>query len=187
MDRGSTSAFQTEVVKAQNHPVHLVEFHFDAGTVYGCDAYKAISWGGNSYIAMGHLLGFSDIGEDSEVVVSSVTISLSGVDRTYISTLLNQDYIDRRVKIYFGFLDGSQQLVVDPELMFDGRMDSPSINEDPEAGTSTIGVTATNALVDFERITGRHTNHEDQQLYFPGDKGFEYAAASLRDLKWGSK
>jgi len=81
MDRGSTSAFQTEVVKAANRPLHLVSVHFDDTTVYMTDGYKTITYSGNDYVPMGHLLGFSDIEEAAEVIVSNVTVTLSGVDQ----------------------------------------------------------------------------------------------------------
>jgi hypothetical protein len=185
VDRGSSSAFQTEVVKGQNRPVHLVSVHFDDETVYMTDAYKAISYGGNSYLGVGNFMGFSDIEEAAEVMVSSVTLSLSGIDQIWISKVLNKEYIDRTIKIYTAFLDDAQTLVIDPVLIFEGRMDSPAINEDPDSGESTVSVSATNAWVDFSRKTGRHTNHEEQQVHFAGDKGFEFASEVVQDIIWG--
>jgi len=38
---------------------------------------------------------------------------------------------------------------------------------------------------DFEKENGRRTNHNTQQLYFDGDLGFEFAAKTIKDLKWG--
>jgi len=185
MDRGSSSAFQTEIVKGQNRPVHLVEVVFDDETVYMTDAYKAITFDGNSYTAIGHFMGFSDIEEAAEVMVSSVTLSLSGIDQVWISNVLNKEYIDRTVKIYTAFLNDAQALVIDPVLIFEGRMDSPAISENPDTGQSTVSVSATNSWVDFTRKTGRHTNHEEQQVHFSGDKGFEFASEIVKDIIWG--
>jgi hypothetical protein len=185
MDRGSSSAFQTEVVKSQNRPVHLVEVYFDDETVYMTDAYKTITYSGNDYLGVGHFMGFSNIEEASEIIVSSVTLSLGGIDQAWVSRVLNKAYIDRVVKIYTAFLDDAQALVIDPVLIFDGRMDTPTISEDPDSGKSSVSVSATNAWVDFSRKTGRHTNHEEQQIHFPGDKGFEFASEIVRDLTWG--
>jgi hypothetical protein len=130
-------------------------------------------------------MGISDIEEAAEVIVSSVTLSLSGIDQVWISNVLQEDYIDRTVKIYTAFMDESWALVVDPVLIFEGRMDQPSIEEDPDAGTSSVSVSATNAWVDFSRKTGRHTNHEEQTLHFAGDKGFEFASEVTPDIIWG--
>jgi hypothetical protein len=185
VDRGSTSAFQTEVVKLQNRPVHLVSVHFDDETIYMTDGYKDISFGGNTYQAVGHFLGFSDIEEAVEVIVSNVTLSLSGIDQVWISKVLTKDYIDRQVKIWTAFIDDSQALIVDPVLIFEGRMDRPVISENPDGGQSSVSVSATNAWVDFTRTTGRHTNHEEQQIHFAGDKGFEYSSEIVKDIVWG--
>ena len=187
MDRSSTSTWQTEVAKLQNRPIHLVEVHLDSGVTYMCDGYKAVSYGGNEYQGVGHFLGFSDIEEAAEVIVSSMTVSLSGVDQVWISTLLQNDYIDRTIKIYTAFLDDGQELIVDPVLIFEGRMDQPTIEDDPEGGQSVISVSATNAWVDFSRKTGRHTNHEETQVHFAGDKGFEFASEVVKDIVWGRK
>lgn len=185
MDRGSTPAFQDEIVKSQNMPVHLLSVHLDSETVYMTDAYKNITYNGNEYIAVGHFLGFSDIEETTEVIVSTMTLSLSGVDQVWINKLLGNDYIDRPIKIYTAFLDkDTQALISDPVLIFEGHLDAPVINEDPDAETSIISASATNAWVDFTRITGRHTNNEEQQILFPGDKGFEFADKDVHNLVW---
>lgn len=185
MNRNSTSSFQTEVAKDQNRPVHLVSVHFDDEVVYMNDGYKDIVYDSNTYQAVGHFMGFSDIEEAAEVMVSSMTISLSGVDQVWVSNVLNKEYIDRTVKIYTAFLDSAQALIVDPVLIFEGRMDSPNISEDPNGGQSSVSVSATNAWVDFSRTTGRHTNHEETQIHFPGDKGFEFASEIVKDVIWG--
>lgn len=187
MDRSSTAAFQTEVAKDENRPIHLVSVHLDSGVTYLTDAYKAVSYGGNNYEPVGHFMSFSDIEETAELIVSNVTVSLSGVDQAWISTMLSETYIDRQIMIYVGFLDDAQQLVTDPVLIFDGRIDSPTITENPESGTCMVTVSATNTWVDFNRTAGRHTNHEEQQLFFPGDKGFEFASVMKKDLVWGRK
>lgn len=185
MDRGSTTAFQQEVVKSANRPVHLAEIIFDDETVRMNDGYKDITYSGNSYVAVGHFMGFSNIQEEVQVIVSKVTLSLSGVDQSMISRFLNKEYIDRTVKIYTAFLNASQTLIADPVLIFEGRMDAPVITDDPVGGKSLISVTATNTWVDFSRKTGRHTNHEEQQIFFAGDKGFEYASEIVKDIVWG--
>jgi len=185
MNRGSTTAFQQEVVRSANRPVHLVAVIFDDENVYMNDCYKTITYDGNDYIGVGHFLGFSDIVESVEVMISTVNLSLSGVDGSMISRFLNKEYIDRTVKIYTAFLDSSQDLIADPVLIFEGRMDSTTISDNPIKGEASMSVSATNTWVDFTRQTGRHTNHEEQQIFFDGDKGFEYASEIVKDVIWG--
>jgi len=186
MDRGSTLAFQNEVIKPENMPVHLVSVHLDSEILYMNDSYKTITFDGNDYLGVGYFMGFSDIEEAAEVMVSTMTLSLSGIDKTMINLLFNNDYINRVVKVFTAFLDvDSHVLVISPVLIFEGKMDSPVINENPDDGKSTISVSATNAWVDFNRKTGRHANNEEQEVLFPGDKGFEFASQNTTRLLWG--
>ena len=118
MDRGSTTAFQQEVVKEANRPVHLVEISFENETLYMNDSFKDITYNSNNYIGAYDLLSFTDIEETVEVMVSKVTISLSGVDKVWIGKVLTQQYIDRPVKVYTAFLDTSYSLVSNPVIIF---------------------------------------------------------------------
>ena len=185
MNRGSTTAFQNEVVKSANQPVHLAEVIFDDENVYMNDGYKDIVYDSKTYVAVGNFMGFSSINESVEVIVSKITLSLSGVDQSMISRFLNKQYIDRDIRLYTAFLNNAQTLVANPILIFEGRMDTPVISDNPVGGTSTMTVSATNSWVDFSRKTGRHTNHEVQQIFFAGDKGFEFASEIVKDITWG--
>ena len=81
---------------------------------------------------------------------------------------------------------GQDILVYEPVLVFDGLINRPVIEEDPENGTATISIEAANQFADFERRPGRHTSNAEQQLFYPGDKGMEYASQQDRNITWGS-
>jgi len=188
MDRGSTLAFQNEVIKPENMPVHLVSVHLDSEILYMNDSYKTINFKNNDYLGVGHFMGFSDIEEASQVIVATMTLTLSGIDKTIINLVLNNNYINRVVKVFTAFLNvDSHELVIDPVLIFEGQIDSSSISEDPDGGKSIVSVSVTNSWVDFDRKTGRHANNEEQQVLFPGDKGFEFADQNTSNLVWGEE
>lgn len=185
MDRGSTLAFQNEVIKPENMPVHLVSVHLDSETLYMNDSYKTITYSENDYLAVGYFMGFSDIEEAAEIMVSSMTLALSGIDKTMINLLLHNNYINRVIKVFTAFLDvNSHVLIISPVLIFEGKMDSPTISENPDDGTCIVSVSATNSWVDFTRQTGRHANDNEQQSIFPGDRGFEFAFRNTSKLLW---
>ena len=186
-DRGATSAVLTELGKSQNQPFHLVDIMLDSAPVYITDAWKELVWSSHTYTALGHLLSFSDIEESSELRVTNMTAQLSGVDQSLISAVLSYKYIDRPLRVYKGFLDDNVAIIANPILIFEGRMDAPVIAENPDDGSCVVSITATNAWVDFERKSGRHTNHEEQQLFFPGDKGFEFVSEITKEITWGRK
>ena len=185
MDRGSTGAFQTEIVKSANKPFHLVKLSFDDVSYFLSDAYIPVTYDSNTYTPTGSFLAFSDIVETNEANIETISISLSGVDTTYINLFLTGGYLDRTVQIYKAFLDSNDALVSDPLLIFDGRLNNPVIKEDVDAGTSTIAVQASSLFVDFDRINTRFTNNESQQSFFAGDTGFRFSSVVVKELNWG--
>ena len=185
-ERGATPAVLTELAKTQNQPCHLVQIVFDDVTSYLTDAYKIIPYDGNDYLAAGSFLSFSDIEETTDLTVTSLSLTISGVDQSFMAAILSKDFIDRQVLIYKAFLDVSDDsLIADPLLIFDGRMDAPFITEDPDAGTCEVVIKATNAWVDFQRRPGRRTSNAEQQLLFAGDLGMEFASEVTKEISWG--
>lgn len=187
-NRDMSAQVQAEAGLAKNQPIHLFRADLDSGTAFLTDAYRAVVWNGDTYTAGGHMLGFSAIKETSRAQVSEVSCQLSGVDQTLIAIFLADDYLDRRLRIYKTFLnsDGS---AMEPVLIFDGRMDAPVIEENPEPdnGTCTIGISATSHFGDFERKPGRRTNTNVQELHFPGDRFFDYCSEipAQKQSVWG--
>jgi hypothetical protein len=183
--RTTTTAVTSAIDATQNTPVHLFEITLGATVYRMTNAYMPLTWNNNVYSQAGHFLGFTDIEESATLGVNKITVALSAVDRTYVSLFLAQNYLDQPLKIYTAFLDGTGAPIDDPVLVFEGRINAPSITENPDDGTATIAITASNSWVDFERRIGRYTNHEAQQLHFPGDDGFEFASEIVKDVVWG--
>jgi hypothetical protein len=75
--------------------------------------------------------------------------------------------------VYQAFLGTADALIVDPFAIHDGRMDEPKFDEDPDGGKCTVSVRSHDQFADFERTTGRHTNPNDQALWFPNDRAFD--------------
>ncbi len=185
MDRGASVAFLAELVKSTNAPCFLLEVYFDDGTVFMTDAWKAVTYGGNSYSAQGHFLNFTGLTETADLQVPSVSMSLSAVDQSWISIALTKHYIDRKIIIRKAFLDYTQALISSPVIVFQGGMDGMVVADSP-GGTCTVGITATSQWGDFERTPGRHTNSQEQQQFFPGDTFFDYCPQLNKQIRWGA-
>jgi hypothetical protein len=154
------------------------------------NAYKNIIMTGGGdlagdYNAAGGLLTISPFEETLQLTVNELEIGLDGVTGVAIADLLNYRYLDRTVKVWQGLLDANELPIADPILLMDGRISGANITDDPEKGTSRVSVSVSSQWSDFERKGGSRTNDRDQQRFFPGDKGFEYAAASKFHMKWG--
>lgn len=186
MDRGADSTTLAEINADQCAPVHLLEIHWDEEVSYLSDFNRTITYNSNNYVGLGHMLGFSDVEETSALVTGTLSFSLSGVDKTYLSFFLSRNYIDREVRLYKTFLDSALSLIGTPILIFSGRIHKPVIQENPSDGTCTLAIESASHWVDFERRSGRHTNFLEQQVYFPDDKGFEFASEVMKDIKWGA-
>ena len=74
-------------------------------------------------------------------------------------------------------------LIADPYLLQQGKLDIGIIEDNGE--TCTIAVTYEGRLIDLERPRESRYTHEDQQRFFPGDKGFDQVEALQdRELTW---
>lgn len=190
MDRAATAAMLAEMLAAKSRPVYLVELALDeaeGGAQRFTDGFQNVVWNGNTFYATGYMLSFDGISESGQLSVSQIGGRLSAVDQTQIAAVLSKHYVDRRLSIWKGFWDASSpaQVVIDPIPIFNGRMDSPEIQDDPSTGKSEVMITASNQWVDFERRPGRHTSDAEQQLVAPGDRFFQYANDQLGTVVWG--
>jgi len=182
LSRVINSAVIAELAKDSFNMAHLVSIDFST-PVYLTENSTDLVYAGNTYTSSSALKGISNITETSEVQVGSVGITLSGVNQEFIAILLNQNYIDREVKIFMVVLNAANGIIGDPVLIYDGRVQSFTIN-DSETG-SQILLTASSHWADFEKKSGRRTNTNSQALFFNQDKGFEFSPNTQKSLKWG--
>jgi hypothetical protein len=172
----------TELAKNSFTMAHLVKLDFET-PVYLTDAPHDIVHNSITYDAGGHLMGLAAITESSEVKLSSLDLTLSGVNRAYISILLNQTYVNRQVIINRIFLNASAAIIGDPVMIYEGRMQGFSIKDNKTS--STILLTAASHWADFNKVAGRKTNIESQRAAGFENNGFQFAARIVKDMKWG--
>jgi hypothetical protein len=177
MSRGLSSALLTELATQNIKPIVLVEINFPTPQ-YITNHYKDIVYSdiwddalgfwdgrtglwddGQTYTATGHLLSIGGKSESSELDVSSFQVELSAVDSAFVSIVLNNNVSNDEVKIDIGLLNDTGRLVL----------------------------SCTSHFADFSRIAGRKTNEGSQQAYFSTDKGMEFSALTVQDIKWGRK
>ena len=183
MPRSLNASLISELATNKLNPVELIYLGISTGTYY-TDHYKDLSYDGNTYTASSLFLGSSEVQETVDVSVNTLSLKFSGADTTIIALLLNNNYMNKPAKVYRGFLDDSQALIVDPFLLFDGRISSFTLEEN--ATTSSVNVIISSHWADFEKISGRRTAENSQKLYFPNDKGMEFASKTAQKIKWGS-
>jgi len=186
MARGLTSAVKTELATGIIEPVVLVELGF-ATPVYltnaSFDISSSVSGSSRTYLSNGHLRSITGVTETNKPTKNSLLLSLSGVDQTYISIALNENIINDNVFIYRGFLDDNLAVIADPFLLFYGTIDEYKITDN--TNTANITLTITSHWGNFSKTNGRTTTDNSQQRFFSSDKGMEFSALTVKDIKWG--
>jgi hypothetical protein len=184
MARGLHPDVVTELQKNSFKIASLVEMQFQTPQ-YLTDYAHNLSYDGQTYDNNSSLLTIAAPRESHDLRVNSLNMKLSGVNQTFISIFLTSDWINRKVIIRQALIDDDGDIIGEPFVVFDGQMTQFEVSETNK--TSNVTVSIASHWADFEKTNGRFTNNNSQQFSFPGDRGMEYAANSIRDIKWGKK
>jgi hypothetical protein len=184
MSRGLTTAVKNALADTPTF-CHLVYLGFSTPvrkTDNSFDIVDDIEGSSQTYNADGTLLGVGHVPESNTPIKNSIDLIFSGVDQSLISTVLNNDVLGTDIKVYRAVISGTTA-IADPFLLFHGNLSNFQINDG--GTTASLSITATNHFGNFEKINGRTTADTSQQRHFSGDKGFEFSALTIRDIKWG--
>lgn len=187
MARALTAGMQSAINAQNMRPFFLMEAHFDSGHLYLWSGGGTLQYNGKSYIGTGSILSISPIKETKQMEANGIKITLSGLDQSIIQIAQNENYQDRPAYIYFGAFDTNWQIILDPYLQYEGRMDVMPINKGSGEQTTKVSMTVENILVDLSNPVVWLQTPEDQAIYFPGDTGFDRVASlQNKDIKLGA-
>jgi len=184
MPRGISAALITELAKDSFNLCNLIFIDVGSG-LYLTDYFHDITYDGNDYLASDHLIGVGSPRESRDLRVNNLTVQVSGVEQSYISLFLQNDFVNKQAIIRKAGIDDDGSIIGDPMITFNGRVTRFEIRE--SKSTSEVSIEIASHWADFDKKGGRLTNNNSQQFFFDGDIGFEYAANTVRDLKWGRK
>jgi len=146
-----------------------------------------VVFGGNTYQGVGTLLSMSAFEDSAELKSSGLTIGLSGLDPSILSHSLTNDYHNRPITVFTGFLDGGGENAGAVMTSFKGRMTSMQITEDPQ-GANTIVVNCENRLVDLKRPSNIRYLKESQKIIDAADTGFNrMELLQTIEVQWGKR
>jgi hypothetical protein len=167
-------------------PVYFVELRYDSGTIRAHSAIGTINWGGNDWLGVGQFGQISEVLNQSDLEVSSLKLTLSGVPNDQISVALNEHYQNRKCLIYLGFLDDEDQLVDTPALIWTGLMESQDITLSD--ASSEIQLKVVNELARWDKPKELRFNDATQRSLFPDDRFFEFVAETVeKRIFWGQE
>ena len=161
-----------------------VKAEFDTDDIRVWSGSDDITVNSETYTGAGALLSIGNVEENLELKSNGLNIALSGMDTTVINYALTENYQNRPITIYLGYVMGGSNEVVGTLTLFKGRMTSIVINDTPQGSTVTID--AENRLVDLDRPSNLRYTKESQNYLHSGDTGFN-RVASLQDkqIVWG--
>ena len=184
MSRTITPAVIAELASGQVRPAIFFEAQFPSGFLRLWSGLGSITWGGQTWVGAGTLMGIGAIEESADVVATGTTISLSGIPTDLVSLCLADARQGMPGKVWIGFMSAAGAVIADPILAFAGRLDVPSIMDGAER--CEIQITYESRLIDLNRSREWRYTHESQQQFSAGDRGFEYVSALQdKELRWG--
>ena len=190
MSRSITTAFKNAIVDQVVRPLLACELEFSTGTLRFWNGYGDLTMtaGGssNTFTGLGDLMNVSAISESDQIEAIGASLSLTGIKSSLISAALSANYTNRNASIFLGLFDTSKSVISDVYTLFKGKMDIMKIDEGPESATIVLNLE--NRLIALDRARNRRYTHEDQQLSFSGDLGFEFVPdLQDKEIIWGKK
>jgi hypothetical protein len=163
-----------------------VKAEFDTDNILVWSGIDDLVIGSDTYTGAGTLLSVSNSEDNLELTSNGLVVSLSGMDTTIVNYALTENYQNRPLTLFMGYVMGGTNEVAGTLTIFKGRMTSLVINDAPDGSTVTID--AENRLVDLDRPSNLRYTKESQNFLHSGDTGFN-RVASLQDkqINWGTK
>ncbi len=165
---------------------YLVQLEFASGTIYVTDAAHDIVWNGNTYLGAGRAGNIEATRETVAGEATGLRFSLAGPIASYLSAALAEHVQGKPAKVYVAFFADNGALIDTPVLEWSGLTDVMPVQEG--ADQSVISVTAESRFAQFARPRQRRHSDQDQQLAYPGDLFFQFAAQMIdRPIVWPSR
>lgn len=141
---------------------------------------RAVTFGGDTYSALGTLLSVTDSTSELRATTNQLTIAISGIPDTSIAEILDNKIKGSAIEVWRVFFDSvtGQQLAItgNPAGRFQGIVNNYSLEEDwsgREASNRIILTCASTIEVLGNKVNGRRTNPIDQKALYPTDESMD--------------
>lgn len=114
MTRTLTAGMQTAVAGETASIVHFVELASSGGTTRLCTAPQDVEWDSQTWSGFGGHLAVGAVEETPDGSGNGVELTLSGVDQTIISVLMNNQVRGYTVQLWRAHINSSGAVVSDP-------------------------------------------------------------------------
>jgi hypothetical protein len=184
MPRAMSADYLAAIQSAALRPALFVEANFTSGPIYVWSGVGSIIWGGHTWTGLGSLGNVSMIDEGATVEAKGITLTLSGIDPTMLTGILEEFQVGLPAIVSLGLFDMAGALIADPVGCFVGQMDQPTL--DVTGTSATISINCESRLIEMNVAVDRRYTNEDQQRDYPGDRGFEFVnSIQEAQIYWG--
>ncbi len=186
MTRTLTTAAKNALDDILIRPFYLFYVEFEGTTLRLFSGDRDLFYGGYSWLGNGWFRGLSSIRETGDIQSTGLDITLSGVPDTMLSLVLTYARQNLPGRLYLGVFDSSYSVIADPILLYEGGFDVAKISR--SIGDLTIALSFESNLASLRRKREIRFTDQQQKLWYPSDKGFEYVD-SLAEWTgfWGNK
>ncbi len=175
-------------LKGDHSRAILIKLDLSPEPIYLCNTAFDVVHAGNTYMGNGQLLKIGKINQDITIKVSTIDLTLDAVDPSLVAILLGSPQHGRNVEISLAILDDNYALVGDAIPMYSMIIDgAPSIIDDPTKQSAIIKQKISSEFANWRQKGGIRTTPASLQRFSYGDTGFDFAAESGREYKWGAK
>ena len=154
-------------------------------TYYISNCYREVVHNSKTYQALAGFLSVSEIQNNISNANDEIQVSLSAIPPNYIAAVLGTQIKGGDINIYRAFFDYRTQQVIAGAVYkrFTGVISNYSVQEDLDVAGATPDVNHTITIIASSiigvlenKISGRRTNQEDYQIFWPELNNVNYAA-----------
>jgi hypothetical protein len=189
-ERGLTTNQTAAALSSVIYPGLLLDLTFEDNTYHVWCGIGTLTVGGVPYVGVGTMGRITTISEGIGVEAKGITLTLSGLDPTWLPESMNEINLASRAKLYWAFLNplatSMATLVIDsPLCIFSGIMDGPSI--DMDTSTAAISIDVESKLIEMNRSRGGRYTDQDQKARYPLDESLQWVSYNIdKNILWNS-
>lgn len=183
---GIDSAITSRLGQDHQELFFAVKAEFDTDDILVWTGNDDLVINSETYTGAGSLLSISNIEDTLDLKPTGISIALSGMDADVLNMALTENYQNRDISVFMGFLMGGSNEVAGVLKVFAGRMMSLDVTDDIDG--AVVGVTAENRLIDLERPSNLRYTAESQKFVDSSDTSLN-RVQQLQDkqIAWGQK
>lgn len=184
MPRNLTSQMLAALALPILRPAIFCEITFLSGPIYLWTGYGDILWNSIVWRGVGALGTVSVVEEGANVQARGIVLTLSGIDPTVLSNVLDEACQELPVILWMALFDGSFAMIPSPVIIWSGQADQPTV--EVSSVTATVSFTCESRLLEMNVSVERRRTNDDQQLVALGDVGLQWVVSvQEQQITWG--